>query len=424
MLGPLSLLSRKKRGIRWAPLVWFGILGFLWARNRKAPRPSAVIADHIVGGASVLNETIRRLSGETAPVIFLPDDESPYLRSLSESLTDQGTPVEYWRGPTVSATLNIVLGPIWALLLAWRGAQIIHIHWTYSFSRSSGALRGHLARWWFGIFLKVARAAGLKIVWTAHNVLPHEAVFDDDHAARASLISSCDAIIALSPHGADELARLFGVKDVAIIPHGPMEIATSAVGRESSRKTLDVMQRPCFSFLGNLRAYKGISTLIAAAKDLGPSVAVRIAGRGDTDYVEQLISEIASANAEGADIQISARWQSESEMADLLAASDFCVFPFTETDNSGSVLLALAAGVPVIIPDIESLRHIENAAVLRFDPKSAVASLRDVMANVSTFSESKTRKLGVEGQKWALSFSWNTIAEGTRAIYAQTVRGE
>ena len=62
--------------------------------------------------------------------------------------------------------------------------KIIHIHWTYSFSPSSGALLGRIARWWFNIFLISAHAAGVKVVWTAHNVLPHEAVFDDDHLLR------------------------------------------------------------------------------------------------------------------------------------------------------------------------------------------------------------------------------------------------
>jgi glycosyltransferase involved in cell wall biosynthesis len=423
LLGPLALLARSRRTLRWAPLGWMGILGLLLARNRKAPRPRAVIADHVVGGASVLNETLRRWSGEMAPVIFFPDDEAPYLRSLSEALKTQGTPVDFWRGPTKSATVNIVLGPIWAVFLAWRGVRIIHIHWTYPFSRSSGALGGRLARWWFGLFLKVAHVAGLKIVWTAHNVLPHEAVFDDDVTARALLISHADAIIALSPVGAQEVTELFGVTKIAVISHGPMEIQPSAIGRDAARRALDVNERPCFAFFGNLRQYKGLETLISVAELLGPSISVRIAGRGDATYVEQLTLMTASANAAGADIQLRAQWQSESEVANLLAASDFCVFPFLRTDNSGSVLLALAAGVPVIIPDIPQLRHIENAGVLRYDSTNPAISLRDVMAGASSMSATKVRNLGSAARKWALDFNWSDIAEETAAIYAQTVRG-
>ncbi|HWD96122.1 MAG TPA: glycosyltransferase [Acidimicrobiales bacterium] len=422
VLGPLSLVAAAYRKLRWVPFAWLLVPVLLMARNRKSARPDAVVVDHIVGGASVLDESLRRAIGEMGPVVFLPNDESPYVRHLAEALTELGTPVSFWRVPTGSATLNILLGPVWAILLAWRGVRIIHVHWTYGFSRTSDALGGRLARWWFAMFLRVAHEAGLKIIWTAHNVLPHEAVFDDDVVARRLLAKSADGIIALSTHGAEELSDLFGVTNVTVIPHGPLETASSARARDDIRSSLNVDSRICFSFFGNLRPYKGVETLIAASALLGSSAAIRITGRGDERYVRELAQMTERANSSGADIQIEPGWRTDAEIVDLLAASDVCVFPFQRVDNSGSVLLALAAGRPVIIPDLASLRHLDTPGVFRYDPSDPVRELSAAMAVLANLDDAEREALGVAAREWALSFDWHDIAEQTAALYADVVR--
>jgi len=422
LFAPVVLLAANYRKLRWAPWAWLGILGMLFVRNRKAPSPHKILADHVVGGASVLNETLRHITGEIAPVIFLPDDQSPYLRCLADSLTKQGTPVAFWHDPTKSSSLNILLRPVWTILLAWRGVRIVHVHWTYGFSRWSDDIGGRLARWWFGVFLSVTHAVNLKIVWTVHNVLPHEPVFDDDIAARRLLAAKADAIIALSPHSAREVSELFGATKITIVPHGPLEIVQSPAGRDLARRALNVGRRFCFSFFGSLRLYKGLETLIAAAELLGNRVAVRMTGRGEPTYVAELARMVASANVAGADIQFEPRWRSETEISDLLAASDVCVFPFTHVDNSGSVLLALAAGLPVIIPDLPSLRHINNAGVLRYDPTDPVRALGETMASAAKLSPTELMTLSSAARQWALDFSWSDIADSTVAVYTEATR--
>lgn len=421
LLGPLVLVASQRSKIRWLPAAWLGFLAIPYWRHRKYPSPRAVVADHIIAGVSVLDEASRQLVGEVGPIIFLPDDQSPYIRLLANALTNHGVPVSYWRGPTKSQTLNILLGPFWMAVLAWRGARVIHIHWTYDFSRSSGPVEGRLARWWFDVFLGVAHRLGVKIVWTAHNILPHEQVFDNDIAARRVLVEHCDAVIALSLHGAEEVSARFGASNVAIVPHGTLRLPASKVDRESTRKTLGIGERPCFSFFGNLRSYKGLETLIGAAELIGPEVAVRIVGRGDPKYVTELNRKVLSANSAGADIRLEARWQSESELADYLAASDFCVFPFDHVDNSGSVLLALGAGVPVIIPDLPSLRHLSNPGVLNYDSADPVFALSDTMKAAASLSDLKRTELGDAGRDWTSCFEWSEIASQTAKVYAQAM---
>lgn len=423
VLGPLSLLAGRSRKLRWAPIAWLGVLGVFLARNRKAPGTYRVVVDHIVGGASTLDEAARHVAGEMPPIIFYPGDETPYLPRLSEALTASGTPASLWRAPTPSATLNLLLGPLWIAMLAWRGVKIVHIHWTYSFSPSPDALIGRLARWWFNIFLVSARAAGLKIVWTAHNVLPHEAVFDDDMAARKVLVSRADAIIALSSHGAQQVSELFGVTGITVIPPVPLELPASRVGRDQARDALGVDVQTCFTFFGYLRPYKGLEALITAAEQLGPDVTILIAGQGDAEYVARLTTMVAVADAAGADIHFDPRWYDEDELADLLAASDVCVFPFVHVDNSGSALLAQATGLPIIIPDLPSLLHIENPGVLRFEHTDPVNALTAAMMSAAKMDHAELAELGRAAREWTLEFSWSEIAELTTAVYSRAIRG-
>jgi glycosyltransferase involved in cell wall biosynthesis len=418
LLGPL-LLVLGRRKLRSTLLMWFGLLAIPLWRHRKYSSPPAIVADHIIGGLSVLDEASRQLLGEVGPVVFLPDDGTPYLRLLADSLTDQGVPVTLWQGPTKSETLNILLGPFWLVILAWRGARIVHIHWTYDFSQSSGPVWGRLARLWFNVFLSVAHTLGLKIVWTAHNILPHEPVFDNDVEARKLLVKHCDAVIALSRHGADEVSTRFGASNVTVVAHGPLGLAPSTKGREDARKILDIGERPLFSFFGNIRPYKGLDTLISAAEMIGPQVAVRIIGRGDSRYVDELDSKVHAAQAAGADIRLEARWQSDSELADFLAASDFCVFPFDRVENSGSVLLSLATGVPVIVPDLPSLQHLANPGVLYYDAADAVFALADTIRTAAGLGDRKREELGNAGRDWISSFEWAEIATATADVYAQ-----
>ena len=422
LLGPLAIFAMLSRKLRWATVVWLSVPGLLIERNRKCPRPHRIVADHIVSGVSVLNETARQIIGEMPPVIFIPHDQTPYLRNLSQSLKSEGIAVSLWREPTRSATLNIILGPMWVFALAWRGVKIIHIHWAYNFSRSSDFLFGRIARWWFGIFLASAHFAGLKIVWSAHNLLPHEPIFDDDLAARRVLASRADAIIALSAHGANEISDLLGATNIMVIPLGPIELPLKPASRDAMRETWDVGTRTCFTFFGSLRSYKGLETLIAAAERLGSDILVIITGQGQPEYVQRLGKMVSKANASGADIRFDPRWRRDDELAEVLAGSDVCVFPFVHVDNSGSILLTLLAGLPVIIPDLDSLRHIDNAGVLRFDRAGSASALADVMVSFARLDASERAELSRVAREWALELRWPDIARATAVVYARAVR--
>ena len=54
-------------------------------------------------------------------------------------------------------------------------------------------------------------------------------------------------------------------------------------------------------------------------------------------------------------------------MPALLAAADVVVLPFRRVSTSGSALLALCHGRPLIVPDLPGLADLPGQAVLRYD---------------------------------------------------------
>ena len=66
-------------------------------------------------------------------------------------------------------------------------------------------------RWWFTSLLSFARLIRLRVVYTAHNVLPHSPVFDDDRAARCALFRQSDEVIALTDSAKARVHDEFGV---------------------------------------------------------------------------------------------------------------------------------------------------------------------------------------------------------------------
>src|SRR5271166_336887 len=132
---------------------------------------------------------------EPVRVLVTPKDENPYQRLLYEEVTAAGAQVRYADGPSGSHTINLLLAP---LMLAWyrlRGYQLLHIHWVFQFSlpwarRATTARRA--MQCWFWFYLWLAGALGYRVVWTAHDLMPHDQVFFDDGRARQYLIDRSD----------------------------------------------------------------------------------------------------------------------------------------------------------------------------------------------------------------------------------------
>lgn len=265
--------------------------------------------------------------------------------------------------------------------------DVFHMHWTAPIVQRADddheAARSRLDR--FRNVVDAARSRGARLVWTIHNVLPHDARHLDlelelSHyladAADVVHVMNRDTVAAVSEHYAIDPAR------VVRIPHPSYQgVYPASVSRSEARAALGLgeSERTVLAF-GQMRPYKGLDLLIGAVRTLAPAErpVLLLAGRTsdeDRSTIDTLLGDDVRAvrehdHVEDVDVQ---RW---------FRAADLAVFPYRRVLNSGALHLAASFEVPAVLPDEPHLRAEfgDEGWVRWFDPADAEASLAGVLA--------------------------------------------
>jgi glycosyltransferase involved in cell wall biosynthesis len=352
-------------------------------------------------------------------VLALPrDDVNPYQRLLYGEMRSLGARITYLGRLTPSHTLNLLLLPAELAVRRVAGARLVHLHWVFDFSLpgSSGRpLLRRLAQYWFELWLRTIRLLGMRLVWTAHNVLPHGTVFADDVSARRSLVRASDLVLVHSPAVLTELAALGApARHAVVIPHGPF-------GPASAQAALRVPghgdQARQLLFFGKVEEYKGVEDLLAAAAALPPDLPARvmIAGQCNDPALRSRLRPLA--RAAGSRVVLRLEHIPQDEVTGLLAASDVVVLPFRRTTTSGSAMLALAHGRPLIVPDLAALAGLPAAAVIRYD--GSVPSLTAALAEAARAGRPALAAMSAAAAAYACGTSWREISARTLAEMAR-----
>jgi len=351
-------------------------------------------------------------------ILVFPWDPSPYQRLLYGEMEKLGAQVAYAGRLTPSHTLNIMLLPFELAVWRLRGARVVHLHWVFGFALTGAdqlpALRA-VAQFLFLLWLWTIRALGMRLIWTAHNVLPHDRVFADDIAARVALARWSDLVVAHGDHVLTGLASLGAVpRRSTVIRHGPFLPTQPA----SSLRVPGSGDGPRhLLFFGRVHAHKGIEDLLEAFRHLPAGVGCHLTVAGECrDRDLRCRLEMVADERPG---QITLRLQRipEDEVAGLLSSADVVVLPFRQVTTSGSAILALCHGRPVIVPDLESLRDLPEAAAIRYD--GSVESLRAALTWVTAVDAEELAAMSAAACEYTDSSGW---AESAQHLIAEIRR--
>ena len=349
-------------------------------------------------------------------VLGIPRDPTPYQELLYQALRRRGNAVRYAGTLTGSRSVNLLALPLELAAMRLRGYRIFHLHWTFGFTFPIPIARPQvkrISRMWFTVLLHVARMLGFGVVWTAHNVLPHDPVFDDDVRARRTLVGCSDLVIAHSADAIDGLTALGARPSLsAIIPHGP--ISPPEVQRLPPP---EAAQPRTIVFVGRIAAYKGLEDLVAALQSLQVPLRVVVAGACSDP---QLGDRLTRAAVELQHVlEVSIGYLPDSEMIRLLRSADALVFPFRGVTTSSSVMLGLAAGRPVIVPDLPAFADLPDEALIRYP--AGPDGLRQALSQVAEIPAAELLRRGAAARTAATMDSWDEIAARTECEFARVL---
>jgi len=221
-------------------------------------------------------------------------------------------------------------------------------HWPDAFmnARDWKFAGEQLLRLWF---CKIA--TGLKIVWLAHNALPHDTQ-GSGALFRHAFLRSLDGVIYLSERSRDL------VRAAHRLPRGIAEQVTvhGAYPRSGSAFAPPTPgERVRLASIGLVRPYKNLSELTVAAQGVAAArIEVAIVGkRHDADYAAQL--ETAAGRDSAVRFQLSNALLSPGEIDAAIDRAHGVVLPYRKILNSGSAIHALSRGRPVLVPATGSM---------------------------------------------------------------------
>jgi beta-1,4-mannosyltransferase len=332
---------------------------------------------------------------------------NPYGGLLARALAPHGVAVESgWN-----------LDPEWVRAQHGR-VQVLHLNWIHRFyANPVPAVRRERFRSLVAS-LVLARRLGMRLVWTMHNLYPHE-VHDAllDRRGRRLVCLLAHAVIAHCQRAAGLLEQHFGRREgVHVIPHGHfIDVYPNTISRAAARAALGLPPDAfVYVFLGHIRAYKGVERLIKVFEALpGADRRLVVAGRVHPTYRGPL----PDATGAMSDSRIVFRPGAVpvSELQTYFSAADAAVLPFVDALTSGSAITALGFGCPIVVPDVGCLPELvgDGRCGVLYE-RAGAGALDRAMEAIAARSLPAARD-GARAR--ALELGWESIAERTLKAY-------
>ncbi len=332
---------------------------------------------------------------------------NPYLPRLCVELERSG--------------IQVVRRSTWRVgLRELRPGDWVHLHWPGAKVLSSVRC---WYRWKVRRFLgdlDALRRSAVRIAWTAHNLWPH----DDPHPdlgrdLRREMLRRVDHVFVHFEAARDVIAGEFQYRgEVTVVPHAHYCDEYPWTGVKAAARTSLSLPETGFVvlMLGELRPYKRIPLgieafrLTAAAGDR-----LVIAGRSD----RRVLNDIRRAAAGDPCVIVIPRRLTREEVGLLHEASDAFLMSHHGSFTSGSAVMALSLGCPVVGPPTPHL--------LALGPEPRVFLAEDDSPGALARALGRRRLAGhvaaEDLRQWARShLSWDVVREKTSAVFLGSSR--
>jgi len=340
-------------------------------------------------------------------VLFWPHYRSnPYQRLL---YAKAGRAAEFCAGKIEAALRLIETGN-------QPGGIVFHLHWlNFLFVDVSDPIVARARVDDFVAKLTQFKAKGGRLIWTIHNTLSHDMPFVElERDLSIHLTKLADVLHFHSQASVAEVEQAFPIPQdkVRICQHGAYIGAyPDFVSRDAARQALDLADSDeVILFTGQIRPYKGVEALVSAFRKIladRPNAFLIVAGAASFDLLATL--KTALTLAEQTRIRLVDRFLEDGELQLFFRAADMAVYPYQKILTSGSMLLALSYGVPVVIPKVGMTAEVLEGqdAGLLYDgdggDTALEAALRALLARKDV---GELAQMGANARKLAERLNW------------------
>jgi glycosyltransferase involved in cell wall biosynthesis len=272
--------------------------------------------------------------------------------------------------------------PVGLARLRRRAADIVHLQWLAAPELDDRLLR-----------------VSAPLVFTAHDVLPRRTAGKRDLWRR--LFGRFARIVVHSERARDQLAELVDTERLRVIPH---PVFPSNTDRRDDGRTL--------LSLGIIREYKGLPDAIEVTNRIDGA---RLLVVGDP---LESVERYRAAAGDRAEWRLG--YLSDEEIDRALGEATVALFPYRpQIDQSGALLLALGAGVPVVVYDVGGLGEpVRRFGAGRVVPPGDVDALTEAVRELlDDPAELERARAGAERARRELT--WDASAQAHLELYRE-----
>ncbi len=293
-------------------------------------------------------------------------------------------------------------------LVAEERPDVIHIQWF------PAAISGYL-------LLRLLRAvSSAKIVYTAHNILPHEkrALY---HGVYKKIYQKIDKIIAPSKFNRAVIMEMFDMESsrISVIPdclyfgdlhNGSRAAAEKRLALSSGEKRI--------LFFGYIRTHKGLGSLIKAFKKVKrqiPDSRLVIAGKPEGGFgaYSNLIYDLGLDK----EVILDLRYIPFPEMLDYFRSCDVVVLPYLKVCQSPIVQLAYSFGKPVITTEYSEGDVVEDGKSGYIVSAASQDGLTNALSDLLSRKDRLKEMEDYTKHLYETKYSWKTFIKSTLAVY-------
>ena len=296
------------------------------------------------------------------------------------------------------------------LLIGRDGLDVVHVHWPH------GTYKTTLQFLHVLIVLIAYRILKNNVVWTVHELDAYESRHPRREAwFRFVVMKLSCRLLVHGEHTRQVLIKQHDYRRPIDVVRHPSYIGwyKDEITREQARARLELPDDArIYLYFGYIKPYKGVEDLIRAFGHISVDDAILlIAGKPLNDPTKQEVESMAAANSR---VRTFLVYIADDDIQDFFRAADVVVFPFKNTQTSGSLMLAMSYGCPIIAPRIATLpEYVDSDMGLLFDPESpgALEHALDAAAKAPLSS------MAANARQRAESLRWETMAQSHLAVY-------